>query len=428
MLDFCIKSLLDELNKKDKSLKEYFLSRQQNNKTQLEPKELSQKLGEIESLRMLNYFSESHQGHPKDIYDEIIELKNKYTNYLDSSDQEFDNGLKSNFASRVFELIITKLIDESGFNLITNPNQARSRKNIAHYPDIYFDDSFIECRLNNSSFLYDWDKLLPDFDKYEAVLEQVLKTRSLQDYEHPCSSIAEIWHSLDNKQIENWGDKLGCQPSEVHDKLNDWVLLNHHIRCYWNSFIPVATQNRLDRLNIKRTSSRNIDYEFLGKRVIQSLFDKVSKGYFQSTKKGYVAISTTFLIPGLQLSENETVKLVDFLSKNYHKLYYEVMFSDTKYDQNKIETGIGNLMGVLLDTNWYNWFSTILKKHGLSHFNHPDQQNFYCLLYNQANINKNHLIKLQKTIQHHIRFNFTKGSACKSPKKHSIEKSKEIVA
>ncbi|MFO8742149.1 hypothetical protein SC610_09315 [Legionella pneumophila serogroup 1] len=427
MLDFCIKSLLDELNKKDKSLKEYFLSRQQNNKTQLEPKELSQKIVEIESLRMLYYFSKSHQGHPKDIYDEIIELKNKYTNYLDSSDQEFDNGLKSSFTNRVFELIIAKLINESGFKLITNPNQAHSRKNKDHCPDIYFDDFFIECRLNNSNFLYDWDKLLPDFDKYEAVLEQVLKKRSLQDYEHPCNSIAQIWHLLD-KQIENWGDKLGCQPSDVHDKLNDWVLLNHHIRCYWNSFIPEETQNRLDRLNIKRTSSRNIDNEFIGKRVIQSLFDKVCKGYFQSTKKGYVAISTTFLIPGLQLSEKETAILVDFLSNNYQKLCYEVMSSNTKYDQNKIVMGIGNLMGVVLDTNWYNWFPTTLKKHGLSHFSHPDQQNFYCLLYNQSNINQSHLIKLQTTIQNHIQFNFTIELGCKFPKDHSIDKSKEIVA
>lgn len=428
MLDFCIESILDEINEKEKGFEQYFLARNQNSIVQLKQKELSQKIVNIESLRMLHHFMESQGDRSKDIYDELIRLKAKYMSYLDSSEQEFNKGLKLNFVSRVFELIIAKLIDNSGFKLITNPNQIKNRKNKNDCPDLYFDESFIECRLNNSSFIYDWDRLLPKFDNYCSVLHQILKIRNIQGYEYPCITIAQTWPLITKAQLENFAETLDCSLIEVHDKLNNWVLLNHHIRCYWDNFVPEETQSKLEQLNIKRTSSRAIDYDFLGKRVILSLFEKLSKSYFQGTRKGYVAISTTFLIPGLHLSESETIRLISYLSDNYIKLCSEVMSDDSKYDRNKVVTGVGNLLGVVLDTNWYNWFPDILKEHCQSHFNTPEQQNFYYLLYSQTNICQSHLDKFNTMMQYHVSFNFIQCVDCMFSNNDDFKKTKEINA
>ncbi|HCX3377242.1 TPA: hypothetical protein OZL97_001266, partial [Legionella pneumophila] len=314
----------DTIKNLEDSLKSYFFKRSKNLVPIKTSKELQNQLINIQSHSMLSFFQETKDPCQSEIFCYIQSLYDKFGCYLDSNENEFQEGLKGNFQSRVFELIIANLINQSGYELKDNTSVAYKKGKKSAAPDLWTDSFFIECKTNNSSFLHDWDKLLPDFDKYFYIVKQIHKRRNIAQYEHPCASLAQIWPYFSSEEIENIAWVLGHPVTNLYETIGNWILLNHHIRCYFEHVIPDVLKQQLNEINIKRTDSRKIDYKFISRRIIESILEKIQKKYFQDNR-GIIAISVSFIIQGLQLSERETKNLIEYFCKNYSNVFLEII-------------------------------------------------------------------------------------------------------
>lgn len=409
-MEFDVHISKDEVANLEDLLKHYFLQRSSSNPSIKKDRQLQNKVIKTQSGLMLDFFKNTKDICQSEIFNEIKQLYENYSVYLDSDGPEFFEGLKTNFPSRIFELVIAHLSDQSGYTLKkTKPNLLEKKGQHKAKPDLWIDDFFIECRSNNSSFLDDWDKSLPYFDKYVEIIKYILAIRASKNYEHPCVPIAQVWDGLSKQEIGWMAGKLDLSPNKIDlvlNTLNEWVLLNHHIRCYFEHLIPKELQTKLNEINIKRTDSRKIDNSFISKRIVESLIDKLQQNYFKENY-GIIALSTAFLIPGLQLSVTETHALLDYFKKYYENIVIEVISKKKAKEKQIITKGLRNLIGIILDTNWYNWFSPTLQKHGLAHFSNSQQNNFFYLMYDEKNLNYHKIIPFKKTIQYHQSLNFT---------------------
>ncbi len=375
-------------------LKEYFLRR-----SQPRDKKLQNKIIKVQSHRTLQFFEETTDPLYSEISNEIEVLSKNYNCFLDSDQDQFDNGLKTNLPSRVFELIIADLIMRSGYSL-----EKRTRKN--GMPDLSANVFFIECTSVNSSFFCDWDKQLPCFDEYYRIIQCLREKRRCNPDEPPGILINQVLGELPRDEIKKMADELQCSTENVQQNIMDWISLNQHISCYYREFIPTELQLKLSEININILGTRKIDYLFISKRVVKCIVDKVQKNYFQKDQ-GMLAISISFTTPGLQLSVKETDYLIKHLNENYEKYCLELIGKMAEAEQVAVLKGLGNLIAIILDTNWYNWFPSILEKHNRLYYSDLKQNNSFYLLYSNELSSSD---KLKKTIHSCQEFDFTSGA------------------
>lgn len=405
----------DTIRNLEDSLKSYFLNRSKNLLSIKTSKELQNQLIIIQSHLMISFFQETKDSCQSEIFDNIQSLYDNFGCYLDSNEKEFQEGLEGNFQSRVFELIIANLISQSGFELVKNASIVHKKGKKSATPDLWSDGFFIECKTNNSSLIHDWDNLLPYFDKYFDVVKQILVKRNTSQYEHPCISLAQIWYVFSGEEIESMALRLGSPIANLDKTISEWILLNHHVRCYFEHLIPNELKQQLNEINIKRTDSRKIDYQFISRRIIDSIVEKIQKKYFQDSR-GILAISVSFIIQGLQLSEQETKNLVEYFCTNYFNILLDIINNKNSDNKQLILRGLNNLVAFILDTNWYNWFPSILKKHAHINLSSPYQNDFLYLLFDPR-YSESHEVNLARfvnTIQYRLPMDFLSDSLYQS--------------
>ncbi|HBD9270698.1 TPA: hypothetical protein KLD22_003167, partial [Legionella pneumophila] len=148
------------------------------------------------------------------------------------------------------------------------------------------------------------------------------------------------------------------------------------------------------------------DYKFISRRIIESILEKIQKKYFQDNR-GIIAISVSFIIQGLQLSERETKNLIEYFCKNYSNVFLEIINNKNSEDKQDILKGLNNLVALILDTNWYNWFPSILKEYAQINLA-LHQNNFLYFLFDSKYLESHdiNLTRFIKTIQYHLPMNF----------------------
>ncbi len=373
----------------------------------------------LENYRALQFFSETEESFQKEIFEEINSLYEQFISYLDSDETEFLNGLKTNLPSRVFELVVADLTTRSGYELMDRAKKPQSmetadvvKKGVTpSKPDLWTKNFFVECTSINASFMADWCNLLPKFDSYWTVAKDILQKRTSKKYydEPILISIDQIWPLLRKQDIEAIALRLqldSALPSNIIRKiLENWIVLNRHIKCWHAHLVPQKLLDRLSEININGLASISPhDYPFISKRIVKALTDKLQNKYFQEGH-GIIAISTSVITQGLPLSEVETQNLVGYFCSNYEGLLLEAIGQQESEKQQAIFNGLNNLVAIILDTNWYNWFSSILKKHGQAQFATPQQNNFFYLLYDDKHVDHHKLIKFRETIHYHEAIN-----------------------
>lgn len=350
----------------------------------------------IESLATIRFFLTTDNHYQNEIFDTISFWFEEYSIYLDSNENEFIEGCLTNFSSRIFELFIANLITKEKLQIPTSNNNPRKKKRPDDKYDFLTEDFFIECTSVNTSFITDWCNLLPKFDIYYKFFKEISKGKnSLLNYLieniHP-DELSNISKQLEIEETLSREEKI-----KIFKK---WLFLNSFVKHYHPKLIPDNYFKKISKLNNSEYHENSPkDYIFISKRIIKKLIEKIQKKYFQQ-QPGILAISVAFVVQGLQLSLNETEELVVCFVDNYQKFLTEELNKCSAENQQKISKGLNNLIAIILDTNWYNWFFSVLKKYEVLTIKNQEQKNFLYLLRGDK-LSEEWLLHFKKNIHYH---------------------------